>query len=109
MKLRDKETTEAVFYVTDPINGKTWSIDPNDELTSRQVDKMATRPDMILQYSHHIADELRQQGYDEIEVRAWVMVSLNGREPQLLIDPSVNLAAQPRTLLPNTWIMPLKN
>jgi len=28
------------------------------------------------------------------------MVSLNGREPQLLIDPDVNLAEQPQTLFP---------
>jgi hypothetical protein len=109
MKLRDKEVAEAVFYVTDPASGKSWSIDPNDELTSRQANKMAARPDMILQYSHHIADELRKQGYDEIEVRAWIMVSLNDREPQLLIDPTVDLATQPRTLLSATWIMPLED
>lgn len=109
MKLRDKDTTAIVFYVTDPITDRTWTIDPEDELTSRQFSKMSTRPDMILQYSHHIADELRQQGYEKIEVRVWVMASLNDREPQLLIDPEVNLAAQQRDWLHSPWIVPLRD
>jgi hypothetical protein len=35
------------------------------------------------------------------------MASLNGREPQPLIDPVVDLATQPRTLAPASWIVPL--
>ena len=109
MKLRDKDTRMIEFYATDPGSGKTWAIDPLDDLTSRQLRKMSTRPGMILLYSHHIADELRLEGYDEIEIRVKVMVSLNGREPQLLIDPNADLAAQPRTMLPAPWILPLKD
>jgi len=108
MKLRDKEIHYIVFYVTDPTRGKTWVIDPIFELTERQSQKMSARPDMILQYAHQIADEAHQKGYDQIEVRVEVLASLNGREPQLLIDPSVDLAAQSPTLLHKTWIMPLK-
>ena len=68
---------------------------------------MSTRPDMILQYAHHISDLLHQEGYDKIEVKAKVVASLNNRESQLLIDPKINLAEQPRTLLPKNWIIPL--
>jgi hypothetical protein len=35
------------------------------------------------------------------------MVSLNGREPQLLIDPNVDLAKEQVSLLPTRWILPL--
>jgi hypothetical protein len=35
------------------------------------------------------------------------MVSLNGREPQLLIDPNVDLAKEEVSLLPARWILPL--
>jgi hypothetical protein len=35
------------------------------------------------------------------------MVSLNGRPPQLLIDPNVDLARQQVSLLPTRWIIPL--
>jgi len=109
MKLRDKDNYVLEFYATDPTTGKTWEIDPREELSYRQYSKMSTRPDMILLYAHHLAEELREEGIDQIEIRAKVMVSLNGREPQLLIDPEVNLAEQPRILLPKPWILPLKD
>jgi hypothetical protein len=107
MMLRDKDA-DVRFFATDPISNRTWEVNPREYLTRRQLGKMATRPDMILQFSHYLAGELRQEGFDQIEVRAKVMASLNGRKPQPLIDPTVNLAAQPRTLLPAAWIVPLK-
>lgn len=106
MKLRDKEG-EAQFFVTDPVNQVSWEVDPFSYINERQYEEMVDRPDMILQLAHHIANSLRSQGYAQIEVRAWVMVSLNEREPQLLIDPDVDLAAQPRSVLAAQWIEPL--
>jgi hypothetical protein len=35
------------------------------------------------------------------------MASLNGRQPQLLIDPEVDLAKEQVGLLPARWIVPL--
>jgi hypothetical protein len=106
MKLRDKSAI-ARFFATDPVQQQTWEVNPGAYLTPRQLDKMSARPDMILQFSHYLAHELRQQGHAQIEIRARVMASLNGRQLQLLIDPAVNLAAQPRTLAPAPWITPL--
>jgi hypothetical protein len=68
---------------------------------------MIGQPNMILQLAQHIARSLREQEYPQIEVRAWVGVSLNGRNPQLLVDPAVDLAAQPRSLFAASWILPL--
>ena len=48
-----------------------------------------------------------REGYENVEVRARVMVSLNGRPPQLLIDPEVDLAKEEIGLLPARWIVPL--
>lgn len=106
MKLNEKSAV-GTFQATDPVRQKTITIDPKRYLTRRQRLVFLERPDMILQFSHHIANQLRKQGHDQIEVRAKILVSLNGRQPQLLIDPTVNLAAQPRTLRPAPWIMPL--
>jgi hypothetical protein len=108
MMLYSKYATEIAFYLTDPKTNEVWTVDL-DDLTSLQRERMAKHTDMILQYSHYLADDFRQQGYEDVEVRAWVMVSLNGREPQLMIDPEVDLAAQPRTLLPASWIIPLED
>ena len=88
MKLRSKNA-RALFFVTDPESNKTWTVDPRDYLSRWQVRKMSTRPDMILQFSHHLAREKRKEGYEQVEVRAKVMASLNGRRRQLLVDPTV--------------------
>ena len=106
MRLRDKNGF-ARFYVTDPQTETSWEIQPLDYLTERQFEQMVTQPDMILQFSHYIADELRAQGHAQIEVRVWTHVSLNGRRPQVMIDTTVDLAAQSFSLLAATWIMPL--
>jgi hypothetical protein len=109
MKLRDKDTSHIEFWATDPKTGEEWLIDPEDELTDRQASKMSTRPDMILQYSHHLAEGFRDDGYQDIEIRADVISSLNGREEQMLVDPDVNLAKEPITILPKSWIVPLED
>jgi len=106
MKLRTK-TGEAVFTVTHPESGQTWTIKPQDYLESHQVVKVITKPDLILHFGHFLADEKKRAGYDNVEVRAHVMVSLNGRPPQLLIDPSVDLTKEEVGLLPARWIVPL--
>jgi vitamin K-dependent gamma-carboxylase-like protein len=106
MKLRTKGG-QAVFTVTDPRSEQTWTIKPEDYLESHQVTKMTAKPDLILLFAHHLAAEKKREGYDNVEVRARVMVSLNGRQPQLLIDPSVDLAKEEVSLLPARWIMPL--
>jgi hypothetical protein len=106
MKLRDK-SAEAVFFITDPASGKKWKVKPDRYLKARQRDKMATRPDLILQFSHFLAAEMRKAGYANVEVRAQVMASLNGRAPQLLVDPTVDLTKERRSLWPARWIVPL--
>jgi hypothetical protein len=106
MKLRTK-AGESVFTVTHPQSGQRWTIKPEDYLKSHQVMKMTTKPDLLVQFAHYLAEEKRREGYDNVEVRAHVMVSLNGREPQLLIDPNVDLAKQEVSLLPARWILPL--
>jgi hypothetical protein len=106
MKLRTK-VGEAVFTVTHPQSGQTWTVKPEDYLKSHQLMKVITKPDLLVLFGHHLAEEKRREGYDNVEVRARVMVSLNGRQPQLLIDPNVDLAKEEVSLLPTRWIVPL--
>jgi hypothetical protein len=69
--------------------------------------RMAARPDMVQQMAKHIAADMLAKGHSNVEVRVRDLLSLNGRKPRLIIDPDVDLAAQPRNLLPATWILPL--
>jgi hypothetical protein len=103
MKLRDKEAV-VKFTTRDPVTGETWT-EPMGNLTSKQRREMAARPDMILQYVHHLAEIYREER-GEVEIYATAKVSLNGRAPQLLIDPTVDLAKQPHDLRHASWIRP---
>lgn len=108
MKLRSKNA-RAKFFVTDPAANKTWEVKPRDYLTSFQASKMPPRPDMILQFAHFLArQQAAEKGIDHpLEVRVLATASLHGREKQLLIDPSVNLATERRSLAHARWIVPL--
>ncbi len=106
MILRRKSAT-ATFVVSDPDSGETWMVDPDVQLPEWMWRKMSTTPDMVLQFAKYLAEEKRGEGHARVEVRAHIHASLNGRPMQPLIDPRIDLAAQPRNLLPAHWIAPL--
>ncbi|HSI27519.1 MAG TPA: HTTM domain-containing protein [Aeromicrobium sp.] len=106
MKLRDKEG-EARFRVVDPKSGKATLVDPRNELTSWQYTAMTGRPELLRQYAAHLATTMTADGRRP-KVQALTAVTLNGREPQPLIDPSVDLGAQRPTLGTPPWVVPLK-
>lgn len=107
MKLRDKDAA-ASFVVRDPATGREWRVEPLQYLLRHQVGEMGSRPDMILQFAHHLARVWAQQHKVQgAEVRARVCASLNGRKPALLIDPERDLARVERSLRPADWILPL--
>lgn len=107
MKLRNKYG-EITFHASDPKTKQSWAIDPKDYLSERQARKMATRPEMILQFSHYIAQKEEARLKRPVEIRAHAFIGLNARRPQLLIDPSVDLTQQTSSLLPASWILPLE-
>jgi hypothetical protein len=108
MKLRDKEGY-ADFAIRDPATGQIWYIKPERFLTARQVIKMTTQPDMILQFANYL-EQLWTQHYqiDDVEVRVNNHVSLNGRQPAPMINPTVDLTRIERSLMPADWILPLQ-
>jgi vitamin K-dependent gamma-carboxylase len=107
MKLRDKDA-RVEFRVLDPDTGKKWQVNPAIWLTRRQFEKMPTRPDMILQFAHHL-DKAWQAKYrvSDPVVTVQTMCSLNFRELAMLVDPERDLSAIARSLEPADWILPL--
>ncbi len=103
MKLRSK-TASLKLYAHDPDGGQTWPVVLTHYVNRSQIQEAGARPDMILQLAHHVAADYRRGGHPHIQVRARALVSLNGRNPQLLVDPDVDLAAQPRNLRHATWL-----
>jgi len=105
MKLRDKES-EGLFWVVDPETGEETEVDPEELLTSRQCRKMMGKPELILQFAHHLASTHAVDGRRPA-VHADIRTSLNGRPHAQLIDASVDLASQPRSLNHYDWVLPL--
>jgi len=108
MKLRSK-SGRTHFLIRDPDSGREFQIDPEDYLNSRQERKMSTRPDMILQFAHWLRDQYQKQGMKNVEVYALASASLNGRESQDLIDPTVDLAKVKWSIFHSPWIVPLQS
>lgn len=108
MKLRDKRG-RAVFTVRDPATGDEWQFTPGDMLARHQISKVAPRPDMVLQFAHYLAWIFEEEdGFENVEVRARVCVSLNGRPAALMIDPERDLTEVTRDLRHADWILPLE-
>lgn len=84
-----------------PKDMRFWLNDP-------QFSKMVKTPDLLLQFVHLQAENMRQQGASDIEVRVNLKMSLNGRKGQPYVDPNIDLAAEPRRCLSSyPWVMPL--
>ncbi|WP_437897029.1 HTTM domain-containing protein [Sorangium sp. So ce124] len=99
MKLRDKSVSELGIHVLDPRTGVREPLDVEAWLTSRQVGEMCTRPDMLVDFAHHVADRLQEDSGVRPIITARVVASLNGGPPRDLVDPTLDLASQPRGLL----------
>ena len=91
------------FRVTDPTTGATVRDDASTLYTPVQWRVLVTDPELIRQAAHAVA---RAHG-PGAEVRADAYVSLNGRPAERIVDPDVDLAAEPWRLGPQPWILPV--
>lgn len=107
MMLCDKPTAMRLFAI-DKATRQVTPIDPSRRLNKWQLEYLGSDPDLLVQFSQFLAAEFRQRQGHDVEIRAQVICSLNGRRPQLLVDPQIDLASQARSLASQPWIMPLK-
>ncbi|WP_162415906.1 HTTM domain-containing protein [Cyclobacterium roseum] len=98
----------AIFHIRDNVTGREWENYASDYLSPMQEKQMATQPDLILQFAHFLKQKLADQGFEEVEIRAEVYVSLNGGKNQLLIDSKADLTRIEDGFAPKTWILPYK-
>ena len=103
MKLRGK-TTAIRFYTRNPANGQWAKFQLQEHLKLHQLMRMTRDPWMIRDFALFIEDHYKRIGIPDVEVRVFSLCSMNGRKPQLLIDPQVDLTAS----LPPDWIAPLE-
>ncbi|MEM9803520.1 MAG: HTTM domain-containing protein [Planctomycetota bacterium] len=92
MMLRTKSGT-ILLAAHDPASGTKEIIPLADWVTSRQLSRVATRPEFLYQLVQVLRDDYAEQGMPDVEIRAFhSAVSLNGTKAAPLIDSGVDLA-----------------
>jgi vitamin K-dependent gamma-carboxylase len=104
MKLRGK-TGRATFVVVNSGTGEVWPALPSDYLEPWQSRKMATRPELIRQFAHHLAALEEKRCGVPVEVHVKSRVKLNRRPSATLIDPRVDLGKEPYSIGAAAWIL----
>jgi vitamin K-dependent gamma-carboxylase len=102
MMLSDKASA-VQFLALDRTSGQVTEIDPRRYLIPHQLDRMTRDPEMLREFASFLKRE--QDSIREIHVVA--LCSLNGRKPQPLVDPKIDLGAEPRRFGPQPYIVPL--
>jgi len=102
--VREKNAS-VTYLVHHPASGRSWQVSPRDYLDPRQEREFGTQPDLIAQLARRIAADERRRGRF-VEVRVDAIASLNGRRPERLIDPSVDLGEASDGLRAKSWILP---
>ncbi len=97
----------VTFRLEDPDTGERWSDDASGLLTPPQLRVMRTDPELMRQTAHQLADQRERAGSGRPTVHVEAMASLNGRPAAPIIDPDVDLAAEPWRLGPQRWILPV--
>jgi hypothetical protein len=106
MRIYDRRA-EGVFIVRS--GDETWEVDPRDYLSDRQSSKMLVRSDMIHQFANHLEAVWREAGHGDVEVRAEIWKSLNGRPPQPFVDADVDLTAVDLAYArSDPWVLPIR-
>lgn len=105
MMLRGKSVVLG-YAVKDRVTGTVVDGNINRFIGSDQAEKFGRDPEMILHLAQFIGHEYRRSTGHDAAVHALVLASLNGRKPELLIDPNVDLMTEPRGFYSRPWIMP---
>ena len=91
------------------INRATGEILPLDIprwLTRQQFERMGNDPEMLREFAWFLRAKHAERGRD-VAVRMLVLSSLNGRRPQPLVDPTVDLSRESRRIGNQPYVRPL--
>lgn len=106
MMLREKDVGLRV-YIHDRATGADGLLNLREFVNSRQLSRLGKDPDMVLEFVHFVRDHYHKHQGSDLEIRVLNIASLNGRKPQLLMDPHRDYAHTPRIWGPQPWIVPL--
>ncbi len=110
----------AQFYIHEPLKDRKMLVENRNYLTPQQEKMMATQPDMILQFAHHISktfkDSIITERNGEIinlgkspKVTADIKVSLFNKGSRSFVDNNINLTSEKRGFSNKSWILPYED
>jgi vitamin K-dependent gamma-carboxylase len=99
-----REKHGSVVFEARLQDGRRLEIPAHNYLTPRQAREMGGQPDLIAQLAQAIGRDLEARGHRNVAVHARTAVSLNGRRPQAIIDPEIDLFHA--DLSDRRWILP---
>jgi len=108
MKLRSKSSKFSVYVIDNDTKAKK-QIRLKHYLSKRQRRKIKSKPDMILQFAHHLATKEAERGKKNVAIYVDSRCGLNGRPKSTFIDPQVDLSTIEYPFYKKAdWIVPLK-
>ncbi|MDR3632833.1 MAG: HTTM domain-containing protein [Isosphaeraceae bacterium] len=105
LMLRDKQGW--MRFIVETPHGDRQEVSSGRFLTRKQEDALIKDPEIARQFCHVLREDYRRTHGGDASVRVLTSVSLNGRKGQLLINPVVDLSAEPWSIRPARWIIPL--
>lgn len=107
MKLRDKKSV-CKFRWRDPRTDEIGDINILQFITQQQASHATGDPEMIVQFCRFLKQQISDQRGHDCEIYALNLTSLNGRRPQPLVNPTMDLGSVPRSVsLPDAVFMAL--
>ena len=97
------------FYSVDTETRHAEVVVLSNYISQSQYRYVKTKPPLLKQLATHIADEIQQSDQRTVEIYALALASLNGREPEYLIDPTVPLNEQAQQNDDDAWMLDYTN
>jgi vitamin K-dependent gamma-carboxylase len=107
MMLRGK-TAGVRYFILDPKSKEVYNPNLRGVINVEQANRFTRDPEMIVQLAHFLAYQHERRTGNFPQIKALVLTSLNGRKPQLFIDPDTDLSKEPRFAMNRTWLQPLR-
>jgi hypothetical protein len=105
MMLRGKAVVLG-YAVKDQVTGRVSDGQAPRFLNTDQLEKFGRDPEMVLHFAHFLGERYQAETGNPASVYVLALASLNGRKPELLIDPNVDLMQEPRGFHSRPWVLP---
>jgi len=109
MKIQNRIEKELSYSVFDMENKTILSFDPHTVLTVAQLNTLILDPRMVLRFAHFLGDDAHNKGIKNVEVKAQLKVSYNGRADQFVLDKDKDLlTVSDKATDVVKWVLPLE-